>query len=222
MKPPRPFLESSLGQKVLMAVTGLCLVGFVIAHLLGNLSFLGGHEAFNAYAHKLEDLGPLLWVGELLILALFLIHISLAIRLTQRSRAARPEGYRMRESLGQASAGSRSMLVTGLVLLGFLVIHIADFRIKKLLGDPEVADLAEAVATRITSPVGFLIYAIGILALGLHLSHAVQSSLQTLGLNHPKHTGLMKKAGRGLAALLTIGFLAIPIFLLMTGQGGAR
>lgn len=213
----RRFLETSVGRKTVMAVTGLSLVGFVVVHLLGNLSLFSGNEAFNAYAEKLESLGPLLMIAEVGLLALFVIHMGLAFRLTRQSREARPQGYRFRAGMGQATAASRSMLITGIILLGFLVIHIADFRVKKLLGDPEVADLAAAVVDRITSPVGLTIYLVGIVALGLHLRHAIQSSLQTLGASHPQYTPLIRHASCAIAALVTVGFASIPLFLLFTG-----
>lgn len=204
-----------------MAITGLSLFGFVVAHLLGNFTLFSGTEALNDYAQKLEDLGPLLLVAEVSLGILFVVHMGLALALHRKSREARTEGYRVRTGMGQATAASRSMLITGLVLGVFLIIHITDFRLKKIMGDPAVADLGQAVVDRITSPIGLVIYLGGILALGLHLRHALQSSFQTLGLSHPRFTQAVRSASAGIAALVTIGFAAIPLYLLFTGQGSS-
>ncbi|MDA0948476.1 MAG: succinate dehydrogenase cytochrome b subunit [Planctomycetota bacterium] len=222
MNAPCRFFETTIGRKVLMAITGLSLVGFVVVHLLGNFTLFSGNEAFNAYAEKLESLGPVLMIAEVGLAALFLIHMGLAFALNRRSKEARSAAYRMRGDKGQATAASKSMLITGLVILAFLVVHISDFRVKKLMGSPEVADLAVAVTDRLTSPLGLFIYLAGIVALGLHLRHAVQSALQTLGLAHPRYATAIRAASDGLAAVVTLGFASIPLFLLFTGQGGAQ
>lgn len=222
MNAPCRFFETTIGRKVLMAITGLSLVGFVVVHLLGNFTLFAGNEAFNAYAEKLESLGLVLTIAEVGLLALFVIHMGLAFALNRRSKEARSAEYRMRAGKGQATAASKSMLITGLIIGVFLVVHVSDFRIKKLMGSPEVADLAVAVGDRLTSPVGLFVYLAGIIALGLHLRHAVQSALQTLGLAHPRYATAVRLASDGLAAAVTIGFASIPLFLLFTGQGGAQ
>ncbi len=101
------------------------------------------------------------------------------------------------------------------------MIHITDFRIKKIMGDPAVADLGQAVVERITSPLGLVIYMGGIIALGLHLRHALQSAFQTLGLSHPRYADNVRYVSAASAALITLGFAAIPLYLLFTGQGAS-
>ena len=101
----------------------------------------------------------------------------------------------------------------------FIVIHVFDFRVQKLAGNPAMDDLALAVRERIGSPIGAFIYLAGIVALGLHLRHGFSSALQTLGANHPKYNGLIQAAGMGLAALIALGFASFPIYLLATGGG---
>ncbi|HIG88043.1 MAG TPA: succinate dehydrogenase cytochrome b subunit [Planctomycetes bacterium] len=217
----RRFLETSVGRKTVLAITGLSLFGFVIVHLLGNFALFSGTEAFNEYAQKLEDLGPVLMVAEVGLLTLFVVHMGLALSLHRQSREARPDDYRIRANMGRSTVASRSMLITGLALGVFLVIHITDFRIKKIMGDPAVADLGQAVVERITSPLGLVIYMGGIIALGLHLRHALQSAFQTLGLSHPRYADNVRYVSAASAALITLGFAAIPLYLLFTGQGAS-
>ena len=216
MRRPGRFLSSSVGKKTFMAFTGLGLVGFLIVHLAGNLTmFAGGDEAFNAYAEKLESYGWLLHAAEIGLLALFAVHVALALRLARENAAARPEGYRVRASSGAKTLGSSSMLVTGLIVGVFVVIHVVDFRIPKLAG--EIDDLALAVRARLASPVGALIYLAGVLVLAVHLSHALQSAAQTLGGHHPRWTPFLRHGARALAVLLALGFAAFPVLLFLGG-----
>lgn len=210
------FLSTSIGKKTLMALTGLALVGFLIAHLLGNLTLYTGNEAFNAYAQKLEDLGPLLWVAEIGLLVLFAVHIGLALKTSRENKDAREHRYQVRASHGQRSFASSSMLITGLIVGVFLVIHIIDFRIAKMMGSKSVEDLAMAVRARLGSPIGAFLYLAGIVALGVHLRHAISSALQTLGANHPKYNDLIRVTGIGLSVAIAAGFASFPIYLLVT------
>jgi succinate dehydrogenase cytochrome b subunit len=210
------FLSSSVGKKTVMAITGLSLVGFLITHLLGNLNlWIGGDEGFNGYAEHLESYGWLLTIAEVGLFAIFVIHASLALKITAENRAARSRGYMRRESLGGMTPGSATMLVTGLILLLFIVIHVIDFRVPKLTG--ELDDLALAVRARLSTPLGAGIYLVGVLAMGLHLSHAIQSGFQSLGLSHPRWTPIIRAGGRAIAVLLTLGFASFPLFLFFGG-----
>ncbi len=214
-------LSSSIGRKTGMAISGLLLTGFLIAHLLGNLSLLQSNEAFNAYAQKLEDLGPLLVVAEIGLAALFLFHIVLALMVSLRSKSARKICYRASGNTGQATIGSRTMRISGLLMLVFLIIHILDFRFKKLIGAEGSEDLANLVVERVTSPLGAGIYILAALLVGFHLSHGFKSAFQTLGFRNNKFNGTVQCLGLGLAILLALGFAIIPVALLM-GAGGAN
>jgi len=214
-------LSSSIGRKSGMAISGLLLLGFTISHLLGNLSLLQDNDTFNAYAQKLHDLGPLLTVAEVGLLGLFLFHIVLALVVTMRNKSARKVGYRVSGSAGQKTIGSRTMPITGLLLLAFLIVHILDFRWKKLMDAPEAADLAVLVVDRVTSPVGMVIYILGSLLLGLHLSHGFKSAFQSLGARHNKFDRSIKCLGWILAIGLAAGFALIPIALSL-GAGSAQ
>lgn len=212
------FLSTSIGKKTVMALTGLSLVGFLIVHLLGNITlWMGGDESFNEYAEHLESYGWYLHLAELGLLALFVVHAALALGIAAQNRAARPEGYRRRESLGASTPGSITMVITGLVLLVFLVIHVTDFRVPKLTG--EIDDLALAVRARLGTPLGAGIYLAGVIALGLHLSHAIRSALHTLGLHHPRWNPVLRVGGSALALVLALGFATFPLFLFLGGSG---
>jgi succinate dehydrogenase / fumarate reductase cytochrome b subunit len=210
------FLASSLGKKTVMSLTGLLLVGFLIAHLAGNLLLFAGDDgaAFDAYAKALHDRPAFLYTAEVGLVALFWCHIYLAFRTTLDNREARQRGYAIRQSLGKRTLASSSMFVTGAIVLAFLVIHLLDFR----LNPASEQGLAQLVRERLASPLGASIYVVGVVALGVHLSHAVRSALQTLGVNHPRYERLLSRGALGLAALLFLGFVSFPLVLL-TGGG---
>ena len=207
--------RSSIGRKALVALTGLALIGFLIAHLAGNMTFYADSDgaAFDGYAHTLES-NPLLPLAEIGLIVLFLAHIGMAVRLTIENRKARPQAYMVKKSHGGRTPGSRTMVVTGILILLFVILHLFHFRFQK----SEDVSLAALVRFELSKPLASAAYVVGILALGLHLSHAFQSALQTLGLNHPKYTPLIKKVSVGLAILLTVGFLSFPILVLLGGN----
>lgn len=195
-----------------MALTGLLLIGFLIAHLAGNLTLYADDtgDAFRAYEHALES-NPLLPLAEIGLLVLFVTHIVLGIRVSMENREARPERYGMRASMGKRTPGSATMLITGLIIAFFLAIHIKDFRIAKAL--TENLDMAQAVKDRMATTFGCAIYLIGVVAVGVHVSHAFKSAFQTLGLSHPRYTPLIEKISLILGAILFVGFASFPIIL---------
>lgn len=203
------FLGSSIGKKITVALAGLLLVGFLVTHLAGNLLMFVGGDAFNKYAEALEH-NPLLPVAELGLVALFLLHIVMSARATLANRAARPEGYAVYEGKGARTPGSRTMAVTGTLILLFVVVHVATFKYK--VGGAKGAELFEHVVNWFANPWYSGFYVLAVLGVGLHLSHGLQSALQTFGVNHPRYTPLVKKAGLGLAALITLGFASLPLY----------
>lgn len=193
-----------------MSITGLMLVGFLVAHLAGNLLIFKDADgsAFNAYAHVLET-NPLLPVAEGGLIVLFVVHLYLAFRVTMDNREARKNRYAVNASLGERSLASSSMFISGAIILAFVIVHLLDFRFKERAAD----GLAAMLVRRLSEPVGAAVYLAGVLALGLHLSHAVRSALQTLGLNHPRFNGLIQKGAPLLAGLLFLGFACFPVLL---------
>lgn len=222
----RQTLSSSLGKKYLVAISGLMLVGFLIVHLLGNLNlYVGGSgAAFNHYAHFLTA-NPALPLAEVALAALFVLHIAFAIRVTYQNRGARHSRYAVASSKGKKTLASSSMIFTGLIVLVFLLVHLYDFRIGKETAtaaasygrDAELFDLAAMVRHRLSDPVGAGIYLVGVVVLGIHLSHAIRSSFQTLGVNHPHLNTLIVRGGIGLAVLIALGFASFPIYFLWSG-----
>jgi len=209
------FLESSIGKKILVAAAGILLCGFLVTHLAGNLLMFVGGDTFNKYAEALEH-NPLLPIAEIGLIALFLVHIVLAYRATYLNRAARPEGYQVYKGKGARTPGSRTMAITGTVLLAFVIIHVATFKfdIGGLKGQIEGQgeSLFNHVLGWFANPWYSAFYILSVGGLGLHLSHGVQSAAQTFGLNHPRYTPLIKKAGLAFAILIFLGFASFPVY----------
>lgn len=213
-------LTTSIGKKALMSATGLLLVGFLVLHLAGNLTLFADDTgaAFNRYAQALASNRALMYAAEALLALLFLAHIALGLRVSMENRSARPRGYALSRDRGSRTFSSNTMLITGVVVLGFLVIHITDFRLRERSPD----GLAAMVFRRLSEPAGALIYLVGVIALGIHLSHAFRSALQTLGVNHPRYNRAIHGAGRLIAIGLAIGFAAFPVLLLGDDRSEGR
>lgn len=211
------FIDSSIGKKLLVALAGLLLMGFLITHLAGNLFLFVGAESFNRYAEAIEH-NPLLPLAEAGLVALFLVHIALSLRARRANWAARPVPYAAYESKGGRTWGSMTMTATGSLILLFVVLHVATMKFK--YGGAKGEDLFTHVTTWFQNPLYALFYVAAVLGVGLHLSHGVQSALQTFGVSHPRYTPLLKTGGRALAALLTLGFASMPLYFLF--RGGAR
>ena len=204
---------TSVGQKILMALTGLSLCGFLVAHLAGNLNLFMGEEAFNGYAEKLHSLGPLLAAAEIGLFATFLVHICLAITTTAMSRRARRRQYQEKESKQEGfvlpnGGASNMMLLTGLVIFVYLVLHIIDMKLnlRHFESNDSVFQLVRNV---LSNPATGAFYVVALLALGVHLSHGVHSACQSLGISHPKWTKLIEIGGVLFAWAIAIGFLSL-------------
>jgi succinate dehydrogenase / fumarate reductase, cytochrome b subunit len=212
------FFTSTLGKKVTMAVTGLLLIGFLVVHLIGNLTLFpafGGQEKFNAYAHLLSST-PLIYGAEALLLAIFLIHIVAAIQVSLKNKAARPVAYEVRNTFGKSNAYSRGMLHTGLTVLLFLVLHLVTFKFGKeyqtVVDGVEIRDLYKTVTELFAIPSYSAFYIIAMIVMGLHLMHAFKSACQTLGLFHAKWNGLFARISVGLAIFFALGYSSFPIY----------
>lgn len=219
----RSALDSSIGGKIVSALTGALLLGFVVAHLTGNLLVFKGPAAMNAYAKWLHDLGPLLWVARIGLLGLVVLHIVITIRLNLRNRAARPVQY-AKKGWTNATWASRNMVMSGLVVLAFIVYHLLHFTLG--VTDPEghasqlaprdgLKDVYGMVVLGFQSVPVSLAYVVAMSLLGLHLAHGASSFLQTLGVNHPRYNPLLRSFGPGLAGLIVIGYLSIPVSVLL-------
>jgi len=221
-------LRSSLGRKILMAVTGLGLIGFLAVHLLGNLYVFQGREALNAYAAWLKG-NPLLWPARIGLLAFFALHTWLGISLARENRKARPDRYasKLREPL-RVRLLSRRMALSGLVILAFVVFHLLHFTLGEVAIDPGVYARADGfgrhdvygmVVASFRNPWIVGSYVIAMILLGLHLAHAGQSFLQTLGIRYAYANVLLKRAGLGLVAAIILGNLTIPVLVYLGYEG---
>ncbi len=202
--------RSSIGRKVVMAVTGIALFGFVLAHMAGNLQAFLGPSKLDEYGAALRKVPALLWTMRLGLLGAAALHVWSAISLTRDSWAARPQGYRSLRPL-DSSYASRSMRITGVVLLAFIVYHLLHFT----TGDLHPAFIEGGVNHNLVvglrvMPV-LVFYVIAQLCLGFHLWHGIWSMTQTLGLAHPRYDALRRGFATAFTLIVVLGFSAVPL-----------
>jgi succinate dehydrogenase / fumarate reductase cytochrome b subunit len=221
-------LRSQIGKKLLTGVTGIGLMVFVLGHLLGNLQMFIGSEMFNSYGHKLESLGPLLYLIELGLIAFFLSHAALGVSIALKKKKAKPVTYAVQKSAGGASkqsASSRSMMVTGSILLLFTIGHVISFKygpgIKEgyvqVINGVEVRDLHRLVVETFANPLYAFGYIAVMLLLGTHLRHGFWSAFQSLGAINKKYSSAIYTLGAVFAAFTALGFLVLPLWIFFTG-----
>jgi succinate dehydrogenase / fumarate reductase, cytochrome b subunit len=212
----RPF-RSSVGTKLLIGITGLALFGYLLIHIAGNLVVFFGPNAFNRYAFVLES-NPLLIVIELLLLLVFLIHIYKTIRMFLANQAARPVKYVQKRSAGHTtrkSVASTTMIVSGLWILVFVVIHAKTFRDgwgHQYEWPAGGRDLYRQEMEVFANPFVVVFYVLTMAVVGSHLWHGLGSSLQSLGLVHERWTPRLLAVAKVLAVLIAGGFMAIAIW----------
>ena len=202
---------SSIIKKVIMSLTGLALVGFLIAHLAGNFYLYKGDRAFNGYSDMLEH-NPLLIPAEIALFLTFVIHVLSAVVLTLQNRAARKLGYAQRETAGESTLSSRTMMISGLIVFAFIVLHIWQFK----FGDKTVpGGLWGVVVAEFQKPVILIIYVVAMIVLGFHIAHGISSAFQSLGL-FSVHRHQLRKIGQVLGWILALGFAALPVWTFTT------
>ncbi|PLX86112.1 MAG: succinate dehydrogenase/fumarate reductase cytochrome b subunit [Desulfuromonas sp.] len=213
--------QSSVGRKIIMAVTGFVLVAFVCVHLLGNSSLFVGADAINAYAQKLHSLGPFVWVFRLVMLAAFVIHIVFGIQLTIENKAATPEQNVQTKRLKTGFA-AETMIISGLVMLAFVIYHLLHFTVRVTnpdiyipLGDHGMVDVFKMVVMGFSSLLPALVYIIAMGFLFLHASHGFQSLFQTLGLSNDKSLPIMGNLSKLVAVVLLLGYISIPVAIVI-------
>ncbi len=203
--------SSSIGKKTVMAVSGITLALFVLVHMLGNSTALAGRDSFIAYAEKLHSLGGPLLFFELLLLTLFLAHVVTALLLWRGNCAARPVAYAVSRPAGGRTVASRTMLYSGLVILLFIGFHLGQF--SSASGEAAVADLLRDTLSR---PLYAAFYLLGVAVLGLHLSHGLWSLWQSLGLEHPKYDGGLRRGAVATALLIALLYGLLPLYALFS------
>jgi succinate dehydrogenase / fumarate reductase, cytochrome b subunit len=216
------FYRSSVGKKMIVAVTGVILIVFVIGHLLGNLQIFLGPDWINGYSQHLRDLGPLLWAIRVFLLGAVIIHIYVTIQLAIENRRARPERYLARRYV-KADFASRHMVISGVIVLAFIVYHLAHFTVR--VTDPRFALLKmdplghyDVYSMMVYGFQNYFVsgfYVLGLFLLALHLSHGSSSFFQSLGFNDKKLTPRLAMGGRIFAWLLFIGYTSIPVAILV-------
>ncbi|MFN0053823.1 MAG: succinate dehydrogenase cytochrome b subunit [Planctomycetales bacterium] len=208
-------ISSSIGRKLIMAITGLGLCGFLAVHLAGNLLLYAGAEPYEDYAHALHAQKFLLPIAEVGLLLLFIGHLWLALTTHFKNLAARPQDYVVRQSKQPPSPlvvpASSVMFATGIVVLLFLLLHLSDFRFNLRKDYTGVAEFKRAVSI-LQDPLSAIVYAVGSLVLGVHVWHGFQSAFQTLGFNHPKYTPAIKFLSLLFAITVALGFASFPLW----------
>ncbi|MFB6835820.1 succinate dehydrogenase [Streptomyces sp. NPDC056361] len=220
--PSRGFWSSTLGKKTVMAVSGLIMLGYLVAHVAGNLKVFFGPEEFNAYGHWLRVMGApvlhhawALWIVRIVLVAAVVAHAVSAYQLSRRDLKARPTAYVHRRK--RASYATRTMRWGGIVLALFIVWHILDLTTGTVhAGGFEEGKPYQNVVDTFSTWYGNVVYIVAMLAVGLHVRHGFWSAAQTLGVGNARRERLLRALADGLAFVLTAGFVSVPVAV-MTG-----
>lgn len=232
MKVITNIFSSSLGKKYIMAVTGLVLFLFVVGHMVGNLQIFLGPEAINRYGYFLQNLGEGLWLVRAVLLVVILLHIWSAIKLSAENKAARPIGYAEYKPVASSYA-SRTMLMSGLIILAFIIYHLLHFTVQtkaiNLTGQDfhafsepikgtmglERHDIYKMMIVGFSNIWVSAFYILGVGLLCLHLSHGISAMFQSVGLKNKVYGPFLDKAARVIAWILFIGYSSIPVAVLL-------
>lgn len=214
--------QSSVGRKIIMAVTGTMLIAFVCVHLLGNSSLFLGSAAINAYAQKLHSLGPVVWIFRLVMLGVFVVHIIFAIQLTLENRAATPDKNVQVKRLKTGFA-AETMIISGLVMVAFVIYHLLHFTVRvtnpdiyvPIPGGHGMVDVFVMVTQGFQQILPALVYVIGMIFLFLHVSHGGQSMFQTYGLNNDRTLPVIINLSKLVGVVLLVGYASIPLLIFL-------
>jgi succinate dehydrogenase / fumarate reductase cytochrome b subunit len=210
------FLTSSIGKKTVMALTGGFLILFLLEHLYTNVSIYygDGGASFNEASHSMVHM-LLIRIIEVILFLAIILHVAQALILTRDNSKARPIKYAINGTNQTSSWASRNMGITGSVIFFFIVIHLYNFfvpyRVTGTVGGEGADSVANKVASALGNPVYAALYLISVIFLAIHLSHALYSSLHTLGLDNKKYSPILKNASLGFAIIMGIGFASFPI-----------
>jgi succinate dehydrogenase / fumarate reductase, cytochrome b subunit len=211
-------LRTEIGRKALMGITGLLLIAFLISHMLANLLVIFDKDGYNHYSHNLTS-NPLVYLAELGLLAFFVGHFISGILVWQRNRAARPVDYQFKvaaDRTGRKSIASTTMILSGLVMLVFVPLHLETFKFGAWYTTPDgqMRDLHRLVIEVFQSPLYTLWYLVAMPILGAHAWHGFGSGFESLGVSYKRE---LRMLGRAIAVVLTVGFMAVPLYVMLGG-----
>lgn len=206
------FYDSTIGKKAVMAVTGLILFAFLIAHMLGNLQIFLGSTAMNHYAETLHANPALLWTVRSILLISVVLHIWASIQLALLKNEARPIAYQKRGNV-QASYASRTMMWSGPIIAAFVIFHLLNLTTGTIHPGFTFVDLHayENLVNTFKVPAISIAYIVAMVLIGMHLSHGIWSMFQSLGFSHPRYTPMIKRFASIFSWILIAGFIAVPI-----------
>ena len=218
---PLRALSSSIGSKLLIALTGIGLFIFLVGHLTGNLLFIAGPDAFNEYGHAIVN-NPLIYAIEAGLVAVFLLHVYKTVRLYAGAKAARPIPYARREWTGAPNSrktwASASMIFTGILVFAFVILHLRAFKFGAWYeAESGIRDLYRLQLEIFSNPFYVAFYMFSMVVIGFHLWHGVASAAQSLGVDHPRYTPRILWIGRLLAVLIAGGFFILPLYTYLLG-----
>jgi succinate dehydrogenase / fumarate reductase cytochrome b subunit len=226
MKVMANIFGSSLGRKYIMAVSGGVLFLFVVAHLVGNLQIFLGREAINRYGHFLQSNPEIIWPARLFLLLMIALHIWAAIALSAENKAARPIAYAQYQPVASSYA-SRTMLMSGIIIFVFIIYHLLHYTVQvrsinltgqdfhELHDAQGRHDVFQMMVTGFQNLWVSLFYILGMGLLCLHLSHGVSAMFQSLGWKNKTYGPFLDQAARVIAALIFIGYVTIPLAILL-------
>ena len=206
-------LWSSIGKKLMMAVTGLSFCAFLAGHLAGNLTIYAGRDAFNSYAEHLHSLGPLITAAELGLLLFAVIHVFTGLTLFYQNTAARGGRYEVNKKGGGRTIGSATMPYTGILLLVFVIVHLANFHFV----DKSSTTIFQIVSEKFTSPFWVIVYVAAMIIAAVHISHGFWSAFQSIGANHSKYMPIIMIFSIIFSLIVAVGFGLIPIYISVSG-----
>lgn len=210
------FLNSSIGKKLIMAVTGSFLIIFLIVHLIGNITLFFGANAFNGYVATLDVIKPLIRVIEVVLLTAFVLHIFNGTKLWIENKKARGINYKVNGSSENSNVYSRTMFLSGSIIFIFLISHLGTFFWRFNVYDPmglaDIHQYFDIVVYFFGIWWYVILYIIAMILLGIHLNHGFQSAFQTFGWNHKTYFPLIQKIGTIYAVIMSIGFASMPVY----------
>ncbi len=212
--------RSTVLRELALSLAGIGLVGFILMHLAGNLLIYAGPNAFNAYSKKLHDLGALLWVARIGLIAIFTLHVVITASLWWKNRYPRAQRYAVTVRRTRKTVATRTMIITGALIFVFACIHLLDFTFADKEGPKSLIDGASlglygVVWNGFANPLRAIAYVVFMCCVGFHLSHAISSLCITLGAENDRFVERADLAAKVIGALVAVAFSSIPLYVLV-------